>query len=133
MSAGPGVHINLCCNISPKSGRETLSNGRACSILALGVVSRKPGTLPSPAALRAAVEASASARLHSSFGPRRAIRFSGYREALEDYAHVDNGFKMVGQLRRGAKEANDGDAWLNSIDSTRATRRLDNTNPKTSQ
>src|SRR5262249_10227230 len=36
MSAGPGVHINLCCNISPKSGRETLSNGRACSILELG-------------------------------------------------------------------------------------------------
>ena len=79
------------------------------------------------------MEASASARLHSSFGPRRAIRFSGYREALENYAYVDNGFKMVGRLGHVAKEANDGDAWLNSIDSTRATRQLDTTNPKTNQ
>ena len=66
-------------------------------------MSRKPGPLPSPAALRAAVEASASARLHSSFGPRRAIRFSGYREALENYAYVDNGFKVVGELGRGKR------------------------------
>jgi hypothetical protein len=36
MSAGPRVHINLCCDITSKSGRETLSKGRACSILALG-------------------------------------------------------------------------------------------------
>src|SRR5262244_3992805 len=44
-----------------------------------------------------------------------------------------HGFKMVGQLGHVAKEANDGDAWLNSIDSTRTTRRLDNTSPKTNQ
>ena len=49
------------------------------------------------------MEASASARLHSSFGPRRAIRFSGYWEALENYAYVDNGFKVVGELGRGKR------------------------------
>ena len=46
---------------------------------------------------------------------------------------LQNGFKLVGQLGHVAKEANDGDAWLNTIDSTRATQRLNNTNPKTSQ
>jgi hypothetical protein len=46
---------------------------------------------------------------------------------------LQNGFKMVGQLGRGNRGGNDGDAWLNTIDSTRATRRLDNTNPKTNQ
>jgi hypothetical protein len=79
------------------------------------------------------VEASASARLHSSFGPRRAIRFIGYREALENYAYVDNGFKLVGQLGHVAKEANDGDAWLNAIDPARTIRRLINTDPKTNK
>jgi hypothetical protein len=56
-----------------------------------------------------------------------------YREALENYAYVDKGLKMAGKLGHLAKEANDGDAWLNSIDSTRATRQLDTTNPKTNQ
>ena len=46
---------------------------------------------------------------------------------------MDNGFKIVGQLGRGNIGGNDGDAWLNSIDSTRATRQLDTTNPKTNQ
>jgi hypothetical protein len=46
---------------------------------------------------------------------------------------LQNGFKIVGQPGRMAKEANDGDAWLNSIDSARATRPLDYTNPKTNQ
>ena len=46
---------------------------------------------------------------------------------------LQNGFKMAGKLGHLAKEANDGDAWLNSIDSTRATRQLDTTNPKTNQ
>src|SRR5262249_27293006 len=96
------------------------------------VVSRKPRALPSPAALRAALEASASARLHSSIGSRRARRFSGYREALENYAYVDNGFKMAGKLGHLAKEANDGDAWLN-VDPTRVTRRLDNVDPRANQ
>src|SRR5262249_2082398 len=43
---------------------------------------------------------------------------------------LQNGFKMAGKLGHLAKESNDGDAWLNSIDSTRATRHLDTTNPK---
>jgi hypothetical protein len=46
---------------------------------------------------------------------------------------LQNGFKMVGRLGHMGKEGNDGDAWLNSIDSTRATRQLDNTTPKTNQ
>jgi P-type conjugative transfer protein TrbL len=46
---------------------------------------------------------------------------------------LQNGFKMVGHLGHVTKEANDGDTWLNTIDSARATRRLDNTNLKTNQ
>ena len=46
---------------------------------------------------------------------------------------MDNGFKMVGRLGRVPSDRHDDDAWLNTIDSTRSTRRLDKTNPKTNQ
>ena len=96
MSAGPGVHINLCRDISSKFSRETLSNSRVCSILALdGCV------------------AQTVVRLMTSW--------------------LQTVFKMLVHLSHVAKEAHDNDAWLNSADSTRATQRLDNTNPKTNQ
>jgi hypothetical protein len=40
---------------------------------------------------------------------------------------------MVGQLSRGNRGGDDGDAWLNTIDANRATRRLDNIDPNTNQ
>src|SRR5215469_16345188 len=130
MSAGPSVHINLCCGIASKSGRETLSNGRACSILALGGCVAQTWNL---------TFASGITGSSGSVGLRPAafiIRTEAgntlqrYWEALENYAYVDNGLNMVGELGRMAKEASDGEAWPNSIDSTRATKRLDNTDPK---
>ena len=104
MSAGPGVHINLCCDISSESGREILSNGRAYSILARGRCVAQTWTLTFAGGITGS-----SGRgwpppgcIHHS-DPRRAIRFSGYWEALENYAYVDNGFKVVGELGRGKR------------------------------
>jgi len=44
---------------------------------------------------------------------------------------LQDGFKIVGRLGRVLSERDDAEAWLNTIDPTRVTRRLDNVDPKT--
>jgi len=46
---------------------------------------------------------------------------------------LQNGFKMASQLGRGSRGGDDGNAWLGTIDPTRATLQLANLSPKTNQ
>jgi hypothetical protein len=46
---------------------------------------------------------------------------------------LQNGFKMVGQVGRWAKEHDDGDAWVRTINAGRPTQRLNSSTPQTNQ